>query len=123
MLNMAPSPMKRVPYDDRPSHSRYAPSLQVPLASFRVDTCLPLRYAEARNMCGRDGGQMSKVKELELQIKALSAEELATFREWFARFDARAWDCQFEADVQAGKLDQAAAQALRDHAAGRSTPR
>jgi hypothetical protein len=66
---------------------------------------------------------MSKVKELALQIEALSAEELAMFREWFARFDARAWDRQFEADVRAGKLDQVAAQALRDHAAGRSTRR
>jgi hypothetical protein len=66
---------------------------------------------------------MSKVKELESQIEALSAEELAAFREWFARFDAQAWDRQFEADVRAGKLDQMAAQALRDHAAGRSTPR
>jgi hypothetical protein len=66
---------------------------------------------------------MSKVKDLEVQIEALSVEELAAFREWFARFDAITWDRQFEVDVQAGKLDQVAAQALRDHAAGRSTPR
>lgn len=65
---------------------------------------------------------MSKVKDLEVQIEALSVEELAAFREWFARFDAITWDRQFEVDVQAGKLDQVAAQALRDHAAGRSTP-
>jgi hypothetical protein len=66
---------------------------------------------------------MSRVKDLEVQIEALSVEELAAFREWFARFDAITWDRQFEVDVQAGKLDQVAAQALRDHAAGRSTPR
>ncbi len=66
---------------------------------------------------------MSKMQELEVQIAALSAEELTAFREWFVRFDAQAWDRQFEADVQAGKLDTLAAQALRDHAAVRSTPR
>jgi hypothetical protein len=71
----------------------------------------------------REGKHMSRVKDLEVQIEALSVEELAAFREWFARFDAITWDRQFEVDVQAGKLDQVAAQALRDHAAGRSTPR
>jgi hypothetical protein len=65
---------------------------------------------------------MSKVKDLELQIEALSAEELAALRQWFAAFDAEAWDREFEADVAAGKLDGVAAQALRNHAAGRFTP-
>ena len=65
---------------------------------------------------------MSKVKDLELQIEALSAEELAALRQWFAAFDAEAWDREFEADVAAGKLEGVAAQARRDHAAGRSTP-
>jgi hypothetical protein len=65
---------------------------------------------------------MSKVKDLELQIEALSAKDLATFRRWFAAFDAEAWDQEFVADVAAGKLEGLAAQALRDHAAGRSTP-
>jgi hypothetical protein len=65
---------------------------------------------------------MSKVKDLGLQIEALSAEELAAFRRWFAAFDAEAWDQEFAADVAAEKLEGLAAQALRDHAAGRSTP-
>ncbi len=64
---------------------------------------------------------MSKVKDIENQVKGLSPEELATFRQWFAEFDAEAWDRQFEVDVKAGKLDTLAQQALRDHAAGRST--
>ncbi len=42
-------------------------------------------------------------------------------REWFADFDAEVWDRQFEADVQAGKLDAMAERALRDHLAGHST--
>jgi hypothetical protein len=66
--------------------------------------------------------RMSKVKDLERQIKGLSADELATLRQWFAAFDAEAWDRDFEADVTAGKLEWLAAQALRDHAAERSTP-
>ena len=66
---------------------------------------------------------MSKIEQIEHQVKALSAEELAAFRQWFAVFDADAWDRQFEADVTAGKLNTAAARALRDHAAGRSMPR
>ena len=65
---------------------------------------------------------MSRMTELERQIQGLSAEELATFRRWFAAFDAEAWDQEFAADVAAGTLEGLAAQALRDHAAGRSTP-
>ncbi len=65
---------------------------------------------------------MSQVKDLESQIKGLSTEELAAFRQWFAAFDAEVWDRQLDADVAAGKLDGVAARALQDHAAGRSTP-
>ena len=61
---------------------------------------------------------MSKVESLEKRISALSAEELAQFRQWFAEFDAAAWDRQIERDVKAGKLDALADEALRDHAAG-----
>jgi hypothetical protein len=64
---------------------------------------------------------MTKVHALEKRISALSAEELAEFRQWFAGFDAAAWDRQLERDVKAGKLDALADEALRDHAAGKST--
>jgi hypothetical protein len=64
---------------------------------------------------------MTKVHALEKRISALSAEELAEFRQWFAEFDAAAWDRQLERDVTAGKLDALADEALRDHAAGKST--
>ncbi len=63
---------------------------------------------------------MGGVRDIENRIKELSPEELAAFRQWFARFDAEAWDRQFEADVKAGRLEHLAARALRDHAAGRS---
>ncbi len=64
---------------------------------------------------------MPKVQALEKRISALSAEELAEFRQWFAEFDAAAWDRQLERDLKAGKLDALADEALRDHAAGKST--
>jgi hypothetical protein len=63
---------------------------------------------------------MSKVERIEGEIKELSTEELATLREWFAKFDAERWDQQLESDVEAGKLDAMAERALRDHEAARS---
>ena len=65
---------------------------------------------------------MGKVESLEQQIKALSAEELAQFRAWFLEFDWALWDEQIERDAANGKLDALAERALRDHAAGKSTP-
>lgn len=64
---------------------------------------------------------MSKIEMVERQIRELSPEELGVFREWFAKFDADAWDRQLEGDILAGKLDSLADRALRDHTAGRST--
>ena len=64
---------------------------------------------------------MGKIENLERQIKELSAKELAKFREWFAKFDAEAWDRQFETDVGAGKLDALAEKALKAHASGGTT--
>ena len=64
---------------------------------------------------------MSRVEDLETRIQELSAEELKAFREWFMQFDADAWDQEFEADVESGKLDALAERALRDYNAGRST--
>ncbi len=64
---------------------------------------------------------MSRVEVLEHKISELSVEELSELRQWFAEFDAQAWDRQFENDVQAGKLDALAERALRAHAAGETT--
>lgn len=64
---------------------------------------------------------MSRVERVEDEVQNLSAEELKAFRDWFARFDAAAWDQQIEADADNGKLRSLAERALRDHEAGRST--
>lgn len=63
---------------------------------------------------------MTKVEQLEQDVRQLSVRELASFRAWFSEFDARSWDQQFEADVSAGRLDALADAALADHVAGRS---
>ena len=65
---------------------------------------------------------MSRVENLETEVKSLSADELRSFREWFASFDADAWDAQIEADAKNGKLRAIAERALQDHKSGRSTP-
>jgi hypothetical protein len=64
---------------------------------------------------------MKKVERIEREVEELLSEELAKFRQWFAAFDAEAWDRQLEADVRAGKLDALSDRALRGHAAGKST--
>ena len=64
---------------------------------------------------------MSNVETIERQVEALSAAELAAFREWFHEFDAAAWDRQIEEDIQAGKLDRLADAALQAFKAGKCT--
>ena len=66
-------------------------------------------------------GIISRVENVDSQIRDLSSEELRALRVWFAEYDAEAWDRQLEADVSAGRLDHLAEQALRDHEAGLST--
>ena len=61
------------------------------------------------------------LQELEKTISDLPPDELAKFREWFLAFDAKNWDRQFEADVSAGRLDDLANEAIREHQAGEST--
>lgn len=62
---------------------------------------------------------MGRVEKLEEEIRSLSPEELARFRAWFVEYDWEAWDQQLERDVESGKLDRLADEALREHASGR----
>ena len=65
---------------------------------------------------------MSTVERIEEQVQALSPNDLAQFRAWFLEYDWTAWDTQLEQDVQAGRLDALAEQALRDIDQGKVTP-
>lgn len=64
---------------------------------------------------------MKNLKEIQLAISQLSEEELASFRAWYASFDATIWDKQFEASVAVGKLDTLAKKALQHLKEGRCT--
>ena len=64
---------------------------------------------------------MSRLEGVENEVSKLTPEELVSFREWFARFDAEAWDRQIENDVKSGKLERLAEKALRDYESGRDT--
>lgn len=64
---------------------------------------------------------MTKVEKLEREVQKLSQTELAAFREWFHEYDSNEWDRQIEEDVQAGKLDKLAEEALATHKAGKTT--
>lgn len=57
---------------------------------------------------------MSTVDEIEQAVSRLSADELAAFRSWFADFDAGIWDRKFAEDVENGRLDELAEEALCD---------
>jgi hypothetical protein len=63
---------------------------------------------------------MERLEKVEREVQSFPPEELAALRQWFAEFDAEAWDGQFKTDVKAGKLDTLAERALRDHSAGNS---
>ncbi len=64
---------------------------------------------------------MSRVEDIENAVAELAKEELARFREWFAEFEARIWDRELEEDAAAGRLDDLAEEALRDHRSGETT--
>ena len=62
------------------------------------------------------------VEELEAAVSQLSPNELSSFRQWFAEFDAKAWDAELASDVGAGRLDALADAALEEFRQGRTRP-
>lgn len=64
---------------------------------------------------------MATIEELERAVRQLPPEDLAAFRAWFADFDAEVWDRELEEDIQAGRLDALADEALDDLREGRCT--
>jgi len=59
--------------------------------------------------------------ELEKTIANLRPGDLKKFREWFLDFDAKQFDERIERDANSGRLDRLADEAIRQHAAGKST--
>lgn len=58
------------------------------------------------------------LKKIEEQVSTLSETELRTFRSWFMKYDAAHWDEQFIRDVNAGKLNELAAEAFEQYDKG-----
>ena len=66
---------------------------------------------------------MTTVQAIEAAVEQLAPEQRAEFRAWFEAFDAHEWDLQMEQDLQSGRLDWLAEEALGDLTAGRCTDR
>jgi hypothetical protein len=62
------------------------------------------------------------VQELEKAIRQLSYEEFSRLARWIDEYRAELWDRQIEADIRAGRLDEAGRRADGDFDAGRCTP-
>jgi hypothetical protein len=63
---------------------------------------------------------MTTVEEIENAVAKLPPDELDAFRAWFAAFDAARFDEKIERDIEAGRLDRLAEQALANHRGGRT---
>lgn len=62
------------------------------------------------------------LRELETAVTDLPADELSAFARWFEEYLADAWDRRIEADIQAGRLDDAGRRADAEFEAGRCKP-
>ena len=62
------------------------------------------------------------LRELETAVTQLPADDLSAFARWFEEYRADAWDRQIEADIGAGRLDEAGRRADSDFEAGRCRP-
>jgi hypothetical protein len=63
---------------------------------------------------------MSTLEEIQAAVVQLKPEDRVRFRRWYLEKEAEAWDREIEMDVQAGRLDFLAEEALQDHRAGRT---
>jgi hypothetical protein len=62
------------------------------------------------------------LNDLESAVAQLPAEDLNAFARWFEEYLADAWDRRIEADIRAGRLDEAGRRADAEFEAGRCKP-
>ncbi len=62
------------------------------------------------------------LRELETAVTQLPAADLTAFARWFEEYLADAWDRRIEADILAGRLDEAGRRADAAFEAGRCRP-
>ena len=60
------------------------------------------------------------LQELEQGVVQHPPKELVRFRKWFEEFNAQAWDKQWEADAESGKLDKISEKAINNYRAGKA---
>ena len=65
---------------------------------------------------------MSALEMITQAITELPPEEIEQIRAWLNERAEAAWDMQIEADIRAGRLDELADRALREHREGRTRP-
>ena len=63
-----------------------------------------------------------RLDELETAVTRLAPEELHAFARWFEEYLADAWDRRIEADIEAGRVDEAGQRADADFKAARCRP-
>jgi hypothetical protein len=64
---------------------------------------------------------MANLHDIQQAVRELSADDLASFRGWFAGYDADAWNRESERHVAEGRLDSLTEEALKDLRDGRCT--
>lgn len=62
------------------------------------------------------------LQELENTVAQLPADDLAAFASWFEEYLSDQWDRQIEADIQAGRLEEAGRRADAAFDAGECHP-
>lgn len=62
------------------------------------------------------------VKEIEMAITQLSANDLAELMAWLEAYHAHVWDKQIEEDLEAGRLDAVLADVDKEYQAGLAKP-
>ena len=73
------------------------------------------------DILGKTEKPMTKVENIEKEVRALNDAELGAFRRWFMEFDAEVWDRQIERDCASRRLAELAKKSLKDHESGSST--
>lgn len=61
---------------------------------------------------------MSTLEQIEAAILTLPAEEFQRLRQWLSDVDYQRWDEQLEKDIEDGKLDALAEEAIAEFKAG-----
>lgn len=65
---------------------------------------------------------MSTIEEIEVAIEQLPRDQLFKLATWISTKFADEWDKQIQEDIEAGRLDHLAQDALSEFYAGRTTP-